>query len=102
MFTQVVDYITKSLTRKLGSPLIFDLIDLLVLAGAAGAFAVFGYFARQGVRWVFVLGMVLYALDLGLTLLGQDWPGALFHCWALFWLWRGQRAISQLRALDQG
>jgi len=67
---------------------------------AALVFVGFGYLARRRYRWALIMGMVLYALDGLLGLAFQDFLGAGFHLLALFGLYGGLKAFSELRKLD--
>jgi len=65
---------------------------------AAGIFAGFGLLGRKH-RWVYILGMVLYALDSILFLaFGPDFLSFGFHILALVGLFTGLRAMSQRQA----
>jgi hypothetical protein len=67
-------------------------LDLL----AAGMFVLFGIFANKGQAWAFIVGMVLFALDGLIFLLGPDWLGVAFHVLVLYWLFRGFSASRNL------
>jgi MFS family permease len=73
------------------------LIDLVIV----GIFVLFGFFARRGRRWAFMVGMVLYAIDALLLLAFQDWLGLAFHALFLFWLFGGLRALNELNKLQK-
>jgi len=47
-----------------------------------------------------VVGMVLFALDCVIFVLGQDWLGVGFHVVALFFMFRGFQACRNLRARE--
>ena len=64
---------------------------------AAGVFALFGFLARKRMRWAFVVGMALYALDGLLFLLVGDLLGVAFHAFALFGIFVGLRAHRALQ-----
>jgi hypothetical protein len=66
-------------------------IDLLV----ACVFVLFGYFSRR-YKWVFVFGMIVYALDGLLFLIGPDLLSIGFHIVALFMLYNGFKAFKQI------
>lgn len=68
-------------------------IDLVIL----GIFVLFGYFASQGRRWAFIIGMILYAVDTLLMLFFQDWLSFGFHIFFLWGLFGGLRALNQLQ-----
>ncbi len=73
----------------------------VITAVFAGSFALLGIPARNGRRWAFIVGVVLYALDMlvlvGLQIwVGSYWIDLLFHAWMLFSLFNGLRAANQL------
>jgi hypothetical protein len=68
-------------------------LDLL----AAGAFVGFGVFANKGHLWAFIVGMILFALDGLIYLLGPDWIGVGFHVFVVYCLFRGFAAARELR-----
>ena len=66
----------------------------------AGVYALFGFFARKGARWAFIVGAVFYILDgLLLLLLFRDWLSVAFHVYVLYRLFQGFQAAQQLAAL---
>jgi hypothetical protein len=64
----------------------------------AGAFVLFGVFARKRHTWAFVLGMLFYALDGLLFLLVGDWLSIGFHVFALIGLTGGLSASRKIVA----
>jgi hypothetical protein len=68
-------------------------LDLL----AASVFVLFGVFAHKAHQWPFIAGMILFALDGVIFLLGPDWLGVAFHGFVLYCLFRGFRACRALR-----
>jgi hypothetical protein len=94
--TEVIDYAAQSSGSTQGRVIGF-VVTLLV----AGFFWLMGRLAKQGHRWALVLGIVLYLLDGGLLLLGQDWLSVAFHAYALFMLIRTFAAIKQFEAAKQ-
>jgi hypothetical protein len=86
--TSVVDVIAKH-AGSAGS-----VLDIVINGFVAGVFALFGYFAVQGHKWAFLVGMALYALD-GMLLFGaSDYLGVAFHAYALFAIYRGLKAAQ--------
>ena len=70
-------------------------LDLFV----AAFYVLFGFFARKGARWAFIVGAIFYALD-GLLLLSfKDWLSVAFHAYALYRIFGGFQAAQQLSAL---
>jgi len=82
-FTLVVDAMLK------GYLLVAVAIDAVALAIICGL----GFYARKGYLWAFVTGIVLYALDALIYLAFQDWMSVAFHGLALFYLFRGAKAL---------
>jgi hypothetical protein len=76
-------------------------LDIIINGFLVGVFVVFFNFARQGRKWAFRAGMILYALDGLLMLLFKAYLGLAFHAFALFWMNGGLVAISKLRELEQ-
>jgi len=88
--TDVVNY----LARQSGSGQA-QVIGLVATLAVAGIFWLMGRFAKQGQHWALIVGMILYALDGALLLLGQDWLSAAFHVYALFMVSRTFGAIKE-------
>ena len=96
--TLVTDGITIGLSQSLpDAALIVKIVGLVLSVMIAGVFALFGYFASQGKRWAFLVGMVLYALDGLIMLAFADWIGVLFHAYFLLGLFGGWRALGELQ-----
>jgi hypothetical protein len=99
-FTQVVDGISMGIQQSAGLQGV-NLVSILALGlnvMAALVVGAFGYFARKGNQTVYIVGMVLYALDAIVSLIFQDWLGFLFHLLALAGLWSGLAAMRKLAA----
>jgi len=64
---------------------------------AAGTFVLFGVFANKAHTWAFIVGMILFAMDAVLVLLGQMWLSLALHAFALFFLFRGMQACRELK-----
>jgi len=96
--TQVVDAIVVMAAEEAGASgaLAPKLVALTLDAFLAGVFVLFGVFARKGLRWAFVVGMLLYALDGMLFVLVSDWLSFGFHVFALFGIWGGYAACRKL------
>ncbi len=62
----------------------------------AGVFALFGKYGRDAKKWAFYAGMVLYLLDAGLVMMFQDWLGLAFHAYAMFRIYGGVKAATEL------
>ncbi len=75
------------------------IIALILDIFAAGFYVLYGLFARKGAKWAFIVGMIFYALDAALLLVGQDWLSVAFHAYALFRIFQGFQAAQRLGAL---
>jgi hypothetical protein len=75
-------------------------VAVMVTCIAAAITATFGFGARRRLSWVFILGMVLYAMDGLLYLLFLDFMSFAFHAFALWCMYGGLRACRQLNAID--
>lgn len=73
-------------------------IGLFVNLWATGFFICLGLFARKGQKWAFITGMTLYAADVLVVLLLQQWLMLLFHGFVLFRLYQGFSSCNQLHA----
>jgi len=69
--------------------------DLLV----AGVWVLFAFQGKKGLRWPFIVGMVLYLFDGLLFLFFHDYLAAAFHAYVLFRLFVGFQATAELKSL---
>jgi len=93
--TQLID----SFAHEAGSTSM--LLTLFINACIAGIFVLFWFFAKQGHKWAFLVGMGLYVID-GLILLpGGLWLDAAFHLWVLYRLYQGYTILSRFLAAQQ-
>jgi hypothetical protein len=93
--------IIASFSHEMGSAgmVIGLLLDALVLA----VFMAFGYFAKKGHSWSFIVGMVCYAADgCILLLLAPEMMSVLFHGLALVFIFLGLMANVKLKAMQRG
>lgn len=95
--TQVIDGVANSMGGSAGM-IVAVILDLLV----AGMFIMFGVFGRKHHTWSFIAGMILYAFDALIFLAGAGWLSLGFHGFALFCIFTGLRANTELRALEKG
>ena len=99
--TLIADGITIGLSESLPeAALIVKIVGLVVSVLIAGVFALFGFFAAQGKRWAFLVGMILYGIDGLLMLAFADWIGVLFHGFFLWGLFGGWRALGELQKMS--
>ena len=96
--TLIVDGMTIGLSQSLpDASVILKIIGIVLSILIAGVFALFGFFASQGKRWAFIVGMILYGLDGLIMLAFGDWIGVLFHAFFLWGLFGGWRALGELQ-----
>lgn len=88
--TQVFDALASQMAVA-GKPIAFG-INCVITA----VFVLFGVFAQRRSKMAFLVGMVLYALDGGLSLLVGDWLGVLVHGLALAMIFGGYAAMRKL------
>jgi hypothetical protein len=50
----------------------------------AGIYVIFGIYAQKRRKWAFIVGMILYALDGLIFLLGPDFVSIGFHVFMLY------------------
>jgi hypothetical protein len=99
--TLIADGMTVGLSQSMpDASMIIKIIGLLLSILIAGIFALFGFFAGQGKRWAFLVGMVLYGLDGLIMLAFADWIGVLFHGFFLWGLFGGWRALGELQKMS--
>jgi hypothetical protein len=80
---------------------VLKVVAVVVTFIAAAVVAAFGFGARRRLTWVFILGMILYAMDGMLYLLmGPDLKSFGFHIFALWCISRGLSACRQLNGMD--
>lgn len=101
--TQLIDGISVAIAEEIGANwvMIVKIIAFVVDMGIAGIFVVFGILARRRHKWAFIIGMVLYALDGLILLIGPDWFGIGFHLFILYGLYVGLQSITKLRGIEQ-
>lgn len=100
IISQVIALIGAGMATETHSPTL-GWVAAGVAAVPAIAFGALWFLAKDGKAWVFVLAMVVYALDL-VALLGilavageMDFIGVGIHVWALWALWRGWSACRE-------
>jgi len=76
------------------------LVIFILNAIAAGMFVLFGFYANKRYAWAFITGMVLYALDGLIFLALGDYLSIAFHGLALFFIFKGYKASTNLNKLE--
>jgi multisubunit Na+/H+ antiporter MnhG subunit len=98
--TQVVDVLIQLLRPELSQSLGMVLVALgfVINLVIIGMFVAFGFLARAGRGWAFLVGMALYLFDGILVLVFGDLLAAGFHLFALVMLGLGYRALRAQQA----
>jgi hypothetical protein len=96
--TQLFDYFGNQLAEELGAGAKIGAFALNCVIAAV--YFVFGIFSNKRITPVFIVGLVLYALDAGLCLLAQVWLNLAFHAFAAFCIFKGMQAGMQLNKLS--
>ena len=67
----------------------------------AGIFIVFGYFSNKKHQWSFIIGIVLYALDMLIALAFKDFLSIFIHIIALLGIYNGLKAKFKLNEIEK-
>jgi hypothetical protein len=97
--TQLIDGFAYGYQQETGTDL--TLVALVLSVSISAVFFILGRFASKGHTWAFVTGMTLYAMDGLLFLLVQDFASLAFHGLALFFMFRGLKAVMDFGKLQQ-
>lgn len=60
-----------------------------------GIYLLLGLQAGKGQVWAFIVGLVLFGLDMLLSLAFQDWVSVIAHIFAMFFIFQGMRAALE-------
>jgi len=91
--TQIAD----GLAADMGS--VGKVAAFVVDALAIAFFVLMGVFANKAQKWAFILGMIAFTLDTGISVLAQDVVGVIFHIFALWCIYRGYTQVQKLKDL---
>lgn len=80
---------------RLAQPFGSSLVQVIVSFCLAGGFVALGYFAAEGRKWAFKLGMAAYAVDGALMVAANEYLGWVFHVLMLYAIYRGVAALDQ-------
>lgn len=105
--TRVIDEFAVALVDEANINASIKVVAFVFDVLAAGVFALFGYLGARGHAWAFAVGMALYGLDALIFVVAgvsgappSIWIAFAFHLYALYHMYNGYRAASQLKALD--
>ena len=97
--TQVIDALAAEFSSEGGgAPKIIAMVVDVILAGV---FVVFGVLANKKFLWAYILGMAVFVLDGLVSLLVQDWIGAIAHVVVLIFMVPGFMAGRKLVEIEQ-
>ena len=100
--TQLVNAVALAFVKQAPeSAMIAKAVAFVVTLLASAVVMAFGFGARRGMTWLFILGMGLYFLDGLLFILFQDWMSVGFHLFALWCMFGGLSAARELNGLDR-
>lgn len=88
--TQVIDAIALGMEAGTTGKLVAVAFDLVIL----GIVVAFGVFGRKS-KWIYLVGMLLFALDTVIFVMVADWIGVGFHALVLFLMWPGFMAFAE-------
>jgi hypothetical protein len=91
--TQIVDFIVSNLGLTGAAP---QMLSLLINLPILGGFVLLGVLGRREKEWPFWIGMILYGLDTLIFLVAADWLSLLFHIVAVYYMFKGVRALRSL------
>lgn len=92
--TQLIDALALILMEQLGPSTILRVAAFGLDVLAAGIFVVFGLLARRH-KVGYIIGMVVYALDMLIFVWARDVLSILFHLYALYGLFRGLQSLKR-------
>lgn len=97
--TQVIDGLAAALSTQVGgaAKVVAMVLDLVVV----GIFILFGLLANKKLLWAYIIGMVAFAFDGLVSLVGGDIIGVVAHAVVLFFLFRGFQAGRELLELEK-
>ena len=86
--TQIIEGFFQAIAEETGISA-FHFFGVMLDMAVAAVFVMFGYFARRGAKWAFLLGMILYGLDGIIYLLFGSFIAVAIHAFALYSLFNG-------------
>lgn len=99
-FSEIADTIA-AVSIEEGAPAALKAVAIVFDVFVFGGFALAGYWANKMVMPVFMIGIVVYAIDAVIVLLLGDFFMAAFHAFALYQLIRGFLACRELKAFHK-
>lgn len=97
--TQVIDSLAYYMLQDIGNVITYIAVGADVFI--ACIFILIGKLAAKRLKWAFITGIVLYALDGAIFLLWADYLSIGFHVWALYSIYLGIPAMKQLTETER-
>lgn len=94
--SEIVDAVGDEIIKQ-GGPTAIKLVAIVFDIIAFGGFALAGYFSNKLISPVFLIGIIIYAIDGVIVLILGDLFMAAFHAFALYQLIRGFIACRELK-----
>jgi hypothetical protein len=97
--TQIVDIMSRIYVEEglIENTNMVSGISMVLILLISGLYVIFGLLTRKKKKWAFFVGTILYLFDGFILVLIQDYISAAFHAYILFSLFRGLKAIQDLR-----
>ena len=101
--TQVIDGVIKGLGNGVSSNtgIVLSFIGFLLDLGVAGLFVLVGVLGRKRFGNAVIFGIVLYIMDGLIFLSVGEWLPFIFHGLILLGLWKGYRALGQIKKIEE-
>lgn len=96
---EIIDLSFYFITEEIGFNF-YNTVGLIINTMISSIFILFGVLANKKVKWAFIAGIVLFALDGILMLVLGDFLSVAFHGFVLFGVFKGLKAIKQLDDLQ--
>lgn len=97
--TQIIDSLAYYIAGEFGNVITYVAVAIDVFI--ACIFILIGKFAGKKKKWVFIVGIVLFALDGALFLLWSDYLSIAFHAYAIYSIYLGIPAMKRLEETEK-
>ena len=98
--TQMVDGIAQVTIEEHGASDVLKYIAFAIDLVIAGVYVIMGVFANKRIKAIFIVGMIIYALDALIFLLVGDFLSIAFHGYVLYCLFNSLKALNELQSLQ--
>lgn len=98
--TQIIEGLAQGVSEELGGGVgVVRIVGTVLQLALIALFAGFGFLANKGWVWVFIVGMVIYALDGLIFIFAASIVGIIIHALGLYFLFTGLSAAWNLKKL---